>query len=259
MRDYPAFLLYPEDFAAGTADMSPLEVGVYMRCLCHQWSHGFVPDDVAKIGRITGATPEEAAGAWPAVSQKFQESEPGKLQNRRMEEERQKLSVQSRKRSRAGKRGAKARWDDGKHDGNEHGKRMAKPKQNDDKQVASRVANANVNANALGTEKENDEEFPGPLPEVLSRADFRLALGGWLAYKGKKYKRTGLVALVSRAANLAKEHGVQAVIDAMERARANGWTGWDQESSFNGAKHGRRGGSARDNSASGTKGGERSL
>lgn len=162
-RDYPAFLFYPEDFAAGTAAMSPLAVGIYIRCLCHQWSHGSLPNDQEAITRIAGAMPDETAKAWPTVSKKFQEVEPGILQNVRLETERQKLIKQGRKRSSAGRRGAMSRWGDdkphGKRDGKGHGKRMANAKQNDNKNMASRVANANANANETGLEIANANAF----------------------------------------------------------------------------------------------------
>jgi hypothetical protein len=78
-------------------------------------------------------------------------------------------------------------------------------------------------------------EIPGDLPTVLDVPEFRVRLGEWLAYKGPKaYKPTGLAAMVSRAANLAEAHGVGAVCDAMQRAMANGWKGWDQPGTFGG-------------------------
>jgi hypothetical protein len=38
--------------------------------------------------------------------------------------------------------------------------------------------------------------------------------------------------MISRADKLATAHGVAKVIDAMERAMANGWQGWDQPTLF---------------------------
>jgi hypothetical protein len=65
------------------------------------------------------------------------------------------------------------------------------------------------------------------LPEVLDRDDFRTVLASWLNYRGSVYKAAGLTAMVSRAANLAIQFGVPTVIEAMQRAMANGWKGWD--------------------------------
>lgn len=148
MTKFPAFLFYPEDFAAGTAHMSPLAVGVYIRCLCHQWSHGSIPSDQRQIARLCGAMPDELAEAWPMVVGKFIETEPGELKNARLESVRDDLLRTSKKRSRAGKRGAKAKWGDGRA----NGKGMAKAKQTDNKTMASRVEDVNEDTNAFDFE-----------------------------------------------------------------------------------------------------------
>ena len=84
--------------------------------------------------------------------------------------------------------------------------------------------------------------FSGELPIALDAQDFRKTLGQWLEYKSSKrqeYKPQGFAAMVSRAAKLAGTFGLQAVIDAMERAMANGWQGWDQQNSFQGTANGK--------------------
>jgi uncharacterized protein YdaU (DUF1376 family) len=136
---YPAFLFYPEDFMAGTAHMSPLAVGVYIRCLCYQWSHGSIPSNSKELSRLCGATPDELTEAWPSVTDKFQDAGEGRLQNKRLVETLADLRGKRRRRSTAGKRGAESRWGDG----NANGKRMAKTKQHDDKHMASRVVDVN--------------------------------------------------------------------------------------------------------------------
>lgn len=110
MSDFPAFLFYPEDFAAGTADMAPDAIGIYVRCLCHQWVKGFVPNDKGKVARISGATSEEIERVWADVTAKFSQREDGQLVNDRMEVERQKLLANRERRAMAGKTGAAARW-----------------------------------------------------------------------------------------------------------------------------------------------------
>lgn len=78
--------------------------------------------------------------------------------------------------------------------------------------------------------------IPKPKPKPKSKAVFseRLdqSLQNWIAYKTEKrqgYKPTGLKSLVSRVANVAKTYGDDAVIEAMERAMASGWQGWDHD------------------------------
>ncbi len=55
MSQPPAFQFYASDFIASTVDMSPDEVGAYIRLLCFQWEHGSVPNDLVEIRRIVGA------------------------------------------------------------------------------------------------------------------------------------------------------------------------------------------------------------
>jgi hypothetical protein len=80
--------------------------------------------------------------------------------------------------------------------------------------------------------------IPNPNPSPESKNVFGLSekldqsLQNWIAYKTEKrqsYKPTGLKSLVSRVANVAKTYGDNAVIEAMERAMASGWQGWDHD------------------------------
>ena len=78
----------------------------------------------------------------------------------------------------------------------------------------------------------------GSLPVLnsfLDTEEFRERLAQWLAYKQSKkqsYKPEGLRAMLSRAETVGRSHGLIAVCDAMQRAMANGWQGWDQPSLF---------------------------
>ena len=81
------------------------------------------------------------------------------------------------------------------------------------------------------------------LPAVLDNPEFREALSQWLDYH-KPYKPAGLKALITRAETRASESGLPALLMAFTKAMSNGWTGWDQESSFtdnNKADHDPRG------------------
>ena len=76
------------------------------------------------------------------------------------------------------------------------------------------------------------------MPEVLDTDEFRQSLDAWIAFKHENredYKPAGFRSMIAHAANMAKQHGLPAIIDAMTRAMANGWKGWDHPSSF-GAK-----------------------
>jgi len=85
-------------------------------------------------------------------------------------------------------------------------------------------------------EYETEDEFFSSFPEILKTEEFRTSICQWLNYKrarGENYQPQGRAAMISRAAKLAETYGVQAVVDAMERAMGNNWQGWDQPSIFN--------------------------
>jgi uncharacterized protein YdaU (DUF1376 family) len=187
MADLPAFLFYPEDFATGTADMSPTEVGIYIRCLCHQWHKLFVPDDATKVARIVGATPDEIQAAWPAVRAKFIATAPGELRNARLEKVRRDLRESQKRRSKSGKAGAAARWSDANANGNANGKRKATAKRkqrqtrcgSDGKMMPSRVENENSIEDSLGFEDfwkvVHRKEGKGAAQKAYERACARIA------------------------------------------------------------------------------------
>lgn len=92
----------------------------------------------------------------------------------------------------------------------------------------------------------------GELPEILDTDEFRQSLDSWLAYKQERheaYKPTGMKQMLTHAANMAKRHGLPAIVDAMTRAMGNDWKGWDQDSFFKDG--GRNGKSNRDRSGPG--------
>jgi uncharacterized protein YdaU (DUF1376 family) len=161
MAEYPAFLFYPEDFTAGTLEMSPTEVGIYIRCLCHQWHKFWVPDDAVKVGRIAGASPAEMSDAWPAVRAKFKDLGNGQLKNGRLEKIRSELKRLKRVRSSAGRAGAESRWggkSDGSSDGIGNAIAMADASQSKRQKIASRVEDVNVTEDEH--ESENGTETP---------------------------------------------------------------------------------------------------
>lgn len=73
---------------------------------------------------------------------------------------------------------------------------------------------------------------------ILNSEEFKKTLGDWLSYKAERresYKDQGLKQLISAAAKRAEQHGIQAVIEAMQTAMSNTWQGWDF---FKGKSHG---------------------
>jgi len=107
----PSFDFYPDDFLGGTVGMHPLARGIYISLLCHQWSHGSIPNpaNIRQYVQITGAMPDELEEHLSDVLRKFEQREDGLLVNNRIEKEyRKKIEIRE-KRVVSGKAGANAK------------------------------------------------------------------------------------------------------------------------------------------------------
>lgn len=105
----PAFQLYANDFMDGTRSWDANAVGLYIRCLCVQWTHGSIPSDLKVLARAIHCDRSELESVWPVLGEKFPAGEDGKLRNRRLEEVRERQQSISAKRSKAGLAGVVAR------------------------------------------------------------------------------------------------------------------------------------------------------
>jgi hypothetical protein len=104
------------------------------------------------------------------------------------------------------------------------------------KRVAAHKGNARSVSKALPREEKrrvSNTPLP-PFPDSVDSPRLRQALSDWLAYKGKLPKPRALKALVTRITNRVEAHGEQAVVDAIERAMAQCYKGWDFDEWFNG-------------------------
>jgi len=104
MNAAPAFQFYADDFLAGTLEMTPAEVGTYIRLLCYQWSNGSIPNDLRKLKLIAGGTVSQS------VLAKFRAAGEGRLANDKMERVRAAQQSFSQAKSSAGRKGADKRW-----------------------------------------------------------------------------------------------------------------------------------------------------
>lgn len=103
MAKPPAFQFYPNDFMDATRFWPAFAVGLYVRLLCVQWTHGAVPGEFAIIAKGIGCTVEELESCWNLIGPKFQKTEQG-LVNERLEAVRQRQEHVSAMRSQANKR-----------------------------------------------------------------------------------------------------------------------------------------------------------
>ena len=70
------------DWVTGTRGMRADVKGVYIGLLIHQFDHGFLPADLETLSLIE----PEVGKVWVFLKDKFFEFEPGKLQNKKLEE-----------------------------------------------------------------------------------------------------------------------------------------------------------------------------
>ncbi len=111
----PAFQFYVDDFVSDSAvdAMSNDELGIYIRLLCKAWKEepvGTIPNDdriLANWGKTTAAGWKRAK---PSILRAFQDCGDGRLHQKRMKTEWQKLLDYRAERSRAGSKGADKRW-----------------------------------------------------------------------------------------------------------------------------------------------------
>lgn len=107
-------VLFPHclpDFERAIEGMTPLAVGIYVRCLCRQWSHGFIPSDTASIAELCGATEGELASAWPSVGRHFTVDSPGRLVNKDLAVTMAAAKDRQDRQSRAGRYAVTKRWE----------------------------------------------------------------------------------------------------------------------------------------------------
>ena len=109
MGKAPAFQFYANDFMDATSTWEANACGLYIRCLCKQWTHGSIPSDLRILARAIHCDRSELETCWPVLGPKFLDQGDGTLKNSRLEEVRERQSEISSKRSEAGKAGVIAK------------------------------------------------------------------------------------------------------------------------------------------------------
>lgn len=129
--------LFCDDLIASCVDMTPACFGAYMRLLCYAWARGGIPNDLAACSRIAGGL---ELCDWSAIRLRLILLDSGtpneRLSHARLELERAKVAELKAKKSRAGKRGNRKRWEkQGVNDASH----------SDRKTIAQGIANASQN------------------------------------------------------------------------------------------------------------------
>ena len=113
MNKSPAFQFYAAEFLAdeNVVMMSNQEVGCYIKLMAYCWREGSIPADTLKIGKLCGEDGSAMAQLWLNISCCFSPaSTSDRLIHRRLETEREKQEKYRAERSKSGKKGAKAKW-----------------------------------------------------------------------------------------------------------------------------------------------------
>lgn len=104
--------LFCDDLIASTVDMTPACFGAYLRILCYAWTRGGVPNDDQACCRIAGGI---ELCDWSAIRLRLVLLDSGtpneRLSHARLELERQKVAELKAKKSKAGKKGNRKRWE----------------------------------------------------------------------------------------------------------------------------------------------------
>lgn len=96
MAKDPAFLFYSKDWLEGTAEMLPIEKGVYIDLLCYQHQRGDLPSDTVRLARLVGMAHDEFLEVWATVGKKFKQIGE-RLLNERMNKVMSERSTNARK------------------------------------------------------------------------------------------------------------------------------------------------------------------
>jgi uncharacterized phage protein (TIGR02220 family) len=100
----PAFQFYADDFIGGTVTMTNEERGLYIMCLCLQWTQGALDD-----ADITYLSCGMSNPSVERVKRKFDRGEDGRLRNARLESERLKQAAWREKCKIGGKNSGESR------------------------------------------------------------------------------------------------------------------------------------------------------
>ena len=114
----PAFQFYASDWISDPNRMklSLEEQGAYILLYCHCWSSFRIPKDMEVLSRMSNCRVDKLEKIWKKISHLFEEKKDKEgnifLVCIQAEEERKEQEKNRKKRSIAGKLGAKKRWSD---------------------------------------------------------------------------------------------------------------------------------------------------
>jgi uncharacterized protein YdaU (DUF1376 family) len=199
----PSFDFYPDDFVGGTMHLHPICIGIYVRLLCFQWSHGAIPDDSDQIQRITGASQKELKIFLEIVLKKFEKNSKGQWVNDRMERERIKKHKVSEKRAKA----ASSRWGADANASVLHGQLDANASANAPTDACANamlpIRKLDVDAGCIAESADGFEDFWKEFPEKRGKKPAREAYKKALA---RLQKKVGIEVAQEKLKNAATDY-----------------------------------------------------
>lgn len=215
MANAPAFQFYANDFMDATRLWDANAVGLYMRCMCIQWTHGSIPADRKLLARAIHCDRDELESCWPTVGPKFEDQGDGTLKNSRLEQVRDRQKTVSEGRTKA----ANARWE-------------AYPKADANAMQTHMQRKVKVKEKV---EREEDtqgrkERAGDPPPELVwprwAGPNTRVKWEEFKSYKLEEHKdRYASIKSEQRAVNLLAKHfkSGQECVDALDEAMGRKW------------------------------------
>ena len=156
----PAFQFYPKDWLSDekVLMMSSAEEGAYIRLLCHAWLNHGLPDDDEKLAHLSRLGPDWHNGSGAKLRECFRKHN-NKLQQNRLEKERQKQRQYAKQRSLAGLKSAKLRFQQ-KNERSTKSQRNCNEKTNSRSTVVQREFNSSSSSSSSIKKEKNP---PTPL------------------------------------------------------------------------------------------------
>lgn len=219
----PSFDFYPDDFVGGTLGMHPTARGIYITLLCHQWSHGSIPNptNIRQFVQITGAMPDELSEHLPEVLEKFEQDDLGRMVNMRLLREYDRKMRVLETWQKNGKRGGRPRVNQADDPGDNQRVNQADNPLGNPKKTKRGSRKKEEGSN----QKKNVSSFdPTALPLPFSSDAFAAAWSAFCQMRTEIRKpigQTGSEASLRKLAAMGEERAIA----ALEHTTANEWQG----------------------------------
>ena len=197
--------------------MSAAACGAYIRLLCAAWSEappGSVPNDDRVLARLTGMAPDDWQDVRPEVIVAFEEGRDGRLYQKRLRQEYEKVACKFKAQRQNGQKGG----------------RPKNPRETQQKPMGSHARSGSGSESGSskgdggsgGKGREPPEDTP--LPSTLDTEAFRRSWRDWCRHR-REIRAPLKPTTVSRQLPKLERFGHDGAIASIERSIENGWRG----------------------------------